>query len=102
VRYTVYGLYDGDRLTYVGITMNPAQRRRTHRAFYPREVFKPLVVCDQEYAVELEGKLVAKFQGLRNDPLTVGELGPVGRKLSRNHRRHISEGIKRWHAGRTQ
>ncbi len=64
--YVVYGIYRRSVLLYVGLTCRVSQRRRKHSLRWPDSDFRVLIVCDREYAMELERKLIAEWRPSEN------------------------------------
>ncbi len=106
--YTVYGMYRGQLLVYVGVTRQPGIRKKNRERVFKGTTFRPLVICDRPYAIWLEKELIARWQPLEN-VYAGGTPGPpegtirsaetrrkignahLGKTLSVKHRQQISE-----------
>ena len=64
--FTVYGLYEDDRLLYIGLTRQPHRREVALKNKYPTATFRPLVICGREYGSRLEIQLIKAWSPPKN------------------------------------
>lgn len=113
-KYFIYGLYRGDDLFYVGVTIDCRQRERGHKRAHGGSI--SMVVFDEYYgsldtAMALESFWIKRFRDLRIDLLNKVKKNPTkktytfattdsiwekAKKKARREGTTISEKIDEW------